>query len=259
MILPITNTSDECSTNLAAFRAKRLQLRQLLCENVAACEQGQHHAPLLHSSRGQRSRQSFQLPLHAARGVEDEWTTAIRDQSNRTNRALEYILREMYNGEHPREVLSPIHSTIYAEDPASCASRRNVAQFQQIEMGNSDIANNGAQTTSHSWFNHLNMFRHCVGARNSQIPSKIEWMEEGKIEDNVCPICFEHKEPLIQFPHKKYPGGNVSDHRMCEECFAKNGNGACPMCRGEKGQENGLLVLRRMLWGYISSEPRGPC
>jgi hypothetical protein len=47
-----------------------------------------------------------------------------------------------------------------------------------------------------------------------------------------CPICMENKSNLIALKHAVGTIGDVSSHRMCEDCLVHYTKNECPFCKG---------------------------
>ena len=47
-----------------------------------------------------------------------------------------------------------------------------------------------------------------------------------------CTICFEYKNCMIPLKHIN-PKGNVSGHKICNDCYKSINIKKCPFCRGK--------------------------
>lgn len=243
---------------VASLKAERLRLHRLLLEGAGTTEEEDRRRP------GDRN--------HVRLMAEDANLSslpAIRAQYERTNRTLERILRGRYestmplpNDVHwtPEESLmgllddssedrSDVSSAPVALDAVREYPSRFLDRYVQSQETHGEYGFVPAADVSR---------RDCFGifswCRRFETPhrikSKMEWMKDDQKGEKLCPICLECSKDLIQFPHARAPGGDVSDHRMCRECFARNGDNVCPMCRGEKKRKVALLNLHMLFWWH---------
>jgi len=75
-----------------------------------------------------------------------------------------------------------------------------------------------------------------------------------KSVDDTCPICFEVKCDITQLKHTTMSFGDISGHRMCQNCRINYGKDECPFCKEtiERNESDGFITTFTNLYTTVN-------